>query len=301
MLYRSLHERLLTLPDETKVYPAHGAGSACGKNLSTETVSTIGAQRRTNYALAPMSEDAFVESVIQGQTVAPMYFPFAAGRNREMRDLLRDEPVAALTLDEVLAHQAAGAVVVDGRTDLSFAAAHLRGSVNVGLGGRFAEYVGEVMAPGTPIVLVTDPGKETEARTRLARIGFDRVLGALAEPVEVFAAHPEHVTSLSRLSATALADRIAEVPGIQLVDVRNAGEVANGSIEGARNIPLPALLARMGELDAAAPTVVFCAGGYRSAIASSLLRARGFADVSDLLGGYGAWSNSEVACAIGAK
>jgi hydroxyacylglutathione hydrolase len=300
-LYRSLHERLLTLPDATKVYPAHGAGSACGKNLSTETVSTIGEQRRTNYALAPMSEDAFIEAVTQGQTVAPMYFAFAAGRNREMRDLLRDVEVPALSLDEVLAQVAAGAVVLDGRPDTAFAAAHLRGSVNVGLGGRFAEYAGEVIAPDTPIVLVTDPGREAEAKTRLARIGFDRVVGVLADPLAAFADHPEHVASLSRLSAAVLAERIAEVPGLVLVDVRNAGEVAGGTIPGARNIPLPALVRRLDELDPAAPTVVFCAGGYRSAIASSLLRSKGFADVSDLLGGFGAWSGSGAACAIGAE
>jgi hydroxyacylglutathione hydrolase len=299
-LYRSLHQRLLTLPDATKVYPAHGAGSACGKNLSTETVSTIGEQRRTNYALAPMTEEAFVEAVTQGQTAAPMYFSFAAGRNREMRDLLRDVEVPALTFDEVLAHVAAGAVVLDGRPDTAFAASHLRGSINVGLGGRFAEYAGEVIAPGTPIVLVTEPGREAEATMRLARIGFDQVVGALADPLVAFADHPEHVTSLSRLPAAVLAERMANVPGLQIVDVRNAGEVANGSIAGARTIPLPALVRRLDELDPAAPTVVYCAGGYRSAIASSLLRSKGFADVSDLLGGFGAWSGSDAACAIGA-
>jgi glyoxylase-like metal-dependent hydrolase (beta-lactamase superfamily II)/rhodanese-related sulfurtransferase len=300
-LYRSLHERLLTLPDETSVYPAHGAGSACGKNLSTETVSTIGEQRRTNYALAAMSEDAFVEVVTQGQTVAPLYFGFAATRNREMRNLLRDTEVPTLSLDDVLAHQRAGAVVIDAREHTMFAAGHLRGSVNVGLGGRFAEYAGEVMPAGTPIVLVTEPGTEAEAKVRLARIGFDNVLGALTEPLATFAANPEHVTVLSRLTAAALAERIDTVPNLVLVDVRHAGEVAGGTIPGARNMPLPALLSRIGELDPAAPTVVFCAGGYRSAIASSLLRSHGFADVSDLVGGYGAWSTTDPSCTIGAK
>lgn len=293
-LYHSLHERLMVLPDATKVLPAHGAGSACGKNLSTETVSTIGEQRRTNYALAPMTEDEFVEAITQGQSVAPMYFSFAANRNRELRDLLRDDAtVPALSLDEVLAHQAAGAMVVDGRDDVSFAAGHLRGSVNVGLGGRFAEYTGEVMTPGTPIVLVTDPGHEAEAKVRLARIGFDRVLGALRDPIEAFVTHAELVEQLSRLSADTLASRIASVPGLALVDVRNPGEVELGTMPGARTISLPSLLARMGELDRTAPTVVFCAGGYRSAIASSLLRAHGFSDVSDLVGGYTAWSARE--------
>ncbi len=290
-LYHSLHERLLVLPDPTRVFPAHGAGSACGKNLSSETVSTIGEQRRTNYALVPMSEDSFVEAVTQGQSVAPLYFAFAANRNRELRDLLVEEaPVPALSLTEVLERQREGAVVIDSRDDTSFAAGHLRGSVNVGLGGRFAEYAGEVMAPGTPIVLVTEPGSEAEAKVRLARIGFDRVLGALSDPLASIMAHPEHVAVLSRLSAEALAARIESVPGLVLVDVRNPGEVALGTVLGARPISLPSLLTRIRELDPAAPTVVFCAGGYRSAIASSLLRSHGFSDVSDLLGGYTAWA-----------
>ena len=289
-LYHSLHEKLLTLPDETMVYPAHGAGSACGKNLSTETVSTIGEQRRTNYALAPMTEDEFVDAVTQGQSVAPLSFSFAANRNREVRELLADDvSVPQLSLDEVLELQRNGAVVVDARDDMAFAAGHLRGSVNVGLGGRFAEYTGEVMKPGTPIVLVTPPGHEAEAHVRLARIGFDKVVGSLAEPFDAFVAHPEHVEQLSRLSADALEDRIGSVPDLVLVDVRNPGEVELGTIAGARTISLPALLTNLDQLDPAAPTVVFCAGGYRSAIASSLLRSHGFADVSDLIGGYTAW------------
>ncbi|MGB8860072.1 MAG: MBL fold metallo-hydrolase [Ilumatobacteraceae bacterium] len=289
-LYHSLHEKLLTLPDSTKVYPAHGAGSACGKNLSTDTMSTIGEQRRTNYALAPMSEADFTEAVTQGQSVAPLYFLFAANRNRQARDLLpEDTNVTTLTFDQLVAHQQAGAVVIDARDDAAFAAGHLRGSVNVGLGGRFAEYAGEVMRPGTPIALITPPGHETEAMVRLARIGFDNVVGALDEPFDAFMAHPEAVEPLSRLSAVGLAERMESVPELVLIDVRNPGEVAEGSIDGARHISLPALLTSIEQLDPTAPTVVFCAGGYRSAIASSLLRAHGFTDVSDLLGGYTAW------------
>ena len=290
-LYPSVHEQLLTLPDSTKVYPAHGAGSACGKNLSTDTVSTIGDQRRTNYALAPMSEDEFVEAVTHGQTVAPLYFSFAANRNREVHDLLDGAAaVTSLTLDEVLTLQRDGAIVVDTRDNMTFAAGHLRKSVNVGLGGRFAEYAGEVMHPGTPIVLVAEPGYEAEAVTRLARIGFDRVLGALTAPIETFVAHPEHVDVLSRLSAAALADRIESVPGLVLIDVRNQGEVALGTVPGALNISLPSLLNSVDQLDRKAPTVVYCAGGYRSAIAASLLRLHGFTDVSDLVGGFSAWA-----------
>ncbi|CAN5584199.1 rhodanese-like domain-containing protein [soil metagenome] len=289
-LFHSLHEQLLTLPDDTKVYPAHGAGSACGKNLSTETVSTIGEQRRSNYALAPMSEEQFVEAVTEGQAVAPLYFSFAANRNREQRELLSDDiTVPTLTLTEVLAHQHAGAIVIDARDDIAFASGHLRGSVNVGLSGRFAEYAGAVTTPLTPIALVTPPGHESEAKVRLARIGFDNVVGALEHPVDTFIDHPEVVERLSRLSAHELGERIRTVADLVVIDVRGAGEVALGGIERALHISLPALLPQLDQLDHDAPTVVFCAGGYRSAIASSLLSAHGFKDVSDLVGGYTAW------------
>lgn len=288
-LYHSLHTQLLTLPDATKVFPAHGAGSACGKSLSTETVSTIGEQRRTNYALAPMSEDDFVAAVTEGQTVAPLYFSFAANRNRQAHDVLDERaPVRELTLEEVLAHQAAGGAVVDGRDPVEFAAGHLRGSINIGLAGRYAEYVGEVIPPGTPIAVVAEPGYEAEAVLRLARIGFDEVIGALAEPQQTFLQRPELVARASRITATELDTVRLAHPGLQLVDVRNPGEVADGMLDGARHIPLAALLRRLDELDPVAPTVVYCAGGYRSSIAASTLRALGFQDVSDLVGGYGA-------------
>ena len=294
-LHHSLHEKLLKLPDSTRVFPAHGAGSACGKNLSTETSSTIGEQRRTNYALAPMDVDDFVDAVTQGQSVAPLYFLFAAQKNQRAHELLDEQaPIAMLDADTVLARQAEGAVVIDSRDDWSFAVGHFRGSINVGLTGRFAEYVGEVMQPDTPIIVVTEEGHEQEARTRLARIGFDNVLGALAEPVKTFFLRPELTERQSRLSVEAMAERIASVKDLVLVDVRGEGEVALGTIHGARNIPLPALLQTLDELDHAAPTVVFCAGGYRSSIASSLLRSHGFRDVSDLIGGYGAWAASNI-------
>jgi glyoxylase-like metal-dependent hydrolase (beta-lactamase superfamily II)/rhodanese-related sulfurtransferase len=301
-LFHSLRDKLLTLPDATKVYPAHGAGSACGKNLSSETVSTIGEQRRTNYALAPMSEGDFVEAVTQGQSVAPLYFSYAANRNREARELLASETVVpSLSVAETIAHQRAGAVVIDAREDTAFAAGHLRGSVNVGLSGRFAEYAGEVMAPQTPIVLVTSPGQEAEAKVRLARIGFDDVVGALENPMAAFLTQPELVEPLSRLSVEQLCERMRAVSDLVVLDVRNPGEVALGTIAGARTVSLPALLSSLDQLDPQVPTVVFCAGGYRSAIAASLLRLHGFSDVSDLLGGYTAWSMSPYARASAVK
>ncbi len=290
-LYHSLHERLMTLPDDVRVYPAHGAGSACGKNLSTETSSTIGEQRRTNYALAPMSEDEFVEAVTHGQAAAPLYFSFAANRNREQHELFDDHrPLPLLSLAQVLEHQRNGAVVIDARDDVSFAAGHLRRSINIGLGGRFAEYAGAVVRAGTPIVLVTDPGHEHEAQTRLARIGFDQVVGSLADQVESFLTNSWLVDQASRLSVGQLASCLNTVPNLQLIDVRNPGETENGTIPGAQLVSLSQLLDNLDALDPNAPTVVHCAGGYRSSIAASLLRANGFSDVSDLLGGYLAWT-----------
>ncbi len=291
MLYRSVHDKLLTLPDDTKVFPGHGAGSACGKNLSTETSSTIGEQRRTNYALAPMSVDEFVAVVTDGQPSAPGYFAFDAGLNKRERPLLDEHAeVRSLTLAEVDALRDDGAAVIDTRDAAEFAAGHLRGSVNVGLGGRFAEYVGSIVDPTTPVVLVVDPDGAVEARNRLARIGFDNVVGQLADPLRTFVEHDEVVERSSRVSAADLAQRQSDGVPLQVVDIRNDGEVRLGTIDGAAHIPLAELRRRLSELDAARPTVVFCAGGYRSSIAASLLASEGFDDVSDLLGGYAAYA-----------
>lgn len=295
-LFRSVHDQLLSLPDSTLVYPAHGAGSACGKNLSTSTDSTIGEQRRTNYALAPMTEDQFVEAVTQGQSVAPLYFAFAANANRAERELLDDaQDTPRLDVDEVLRQQAEGAVVIDGRPAELFASGHLRGSINVGLDGRFAEYAGDVLRPGEAVVLFTDPGRENEARIRLARIGFDHVVGAVDDIGELLTARPALAAQAPRVTAAELEGWRRDVPLLQIVDVRNPAECADGIIEGAINLPLPTLLDRLDELDRARPTVVYCAGGYRSATAASLLRSRGFATVADLLGGYAASTGPQLA------
>jgi hydroxyacylglutathione hydrolase len=288
-LYRSVH-RLLELPDAALVLPAHGAGSACGKALSTETVSTIGEQRRTNYATQPMAEEAFVALVTEDQPAAPAYFVHAATLNHQDRPLLHEgEPVAVIGIDGLDAAVAAGAVVVDLRPVEDFAGGHLAGSLNVGLGGRFAEQVGSVVRVDTPIVLVGPLDAAQEAKVRLARIGFDDIVGALTDVSGVLAAAPERSSRLSRLTASALASRRAELgDGLDLIDVRNPGEVHAAPIDGARTIPLAHLRTRLGELDPARPVVLVCAGGARSAIASSLLRSQGFADVSDVLGGAAA-------------
>jgi hydroxyacylglutathione hydrolase len=267
-LYRSLHDQLLDLPDATRVFPAHGAGSACGKNLSTATESTIGEQRRTNYALAPMSEDEFVEAVTQGQSVAPLYFAFAANANRRERELLDDTTQPpSLDIDVVVQHQRDGAVVIDGRP---------------------SEDAGDVLRPGQAVIVVTEPGQEAEARIRLARIGFDHVVGSLRDVTAVLAGRPELAELAPRLTATELAEWQSTDPDVQVVDVRNPNECSDGMVAGAVNLPLPTLLDRLDELDPVRPTIVYCAGGYRSATAASLMRAKGFATVADVNGGYAA-------------
>ncbi|MCB0997329.1 MAG: MBL fold metallo-hydrolase [Acidimicrobiales bacterium] len=290
-LYDSLQDKLLTLPDATRVFPGHGAGSACGKNLSTETWSTLGDQRRTNYALLFDTREEFVSAVTEGQPAAPGYFAAAARRNREDRELLdASEAPHAMNLDAVREAQASGAVVVDTRDAVEFAYGHLVGSVNVGLEGRYAEYAGSVIDPQRPIVLVVEPGLEVEAKNRLARIGYDNVIGHLDNPLGTLLANPDLVGRSSRLTADQLAERSDELDGLQLVDVRNEGEHRLGAIPGAVNIPLSRLVERIDELDPERPTVVYCLGGYRSSLGASLLRELGFADVSDLLGGYEAWA-----------
>jgi hydroxyacylglutathione hydrolase len=288
-LYHSVHEQLLTLPDPTRVYPAHGAGSACGKNLSTATESTIGEQRATNYALAPMSEDQFVEAVTQGQSVAPLYFAFAANANRKERELLDEtNELPVFDLDLVAHQQIDGAVVIDTRPTDQFASGHLRGSINVGLDGRFAEYAGDVLRPGQSVILVTEPGLEREARVRLARIGFDHVIGALTDITTQLADRPDLASPAPRITAAELEEWRVDQPDLQIVDVRNQSERIVGSIDGSINLPLPTLLDRLGDLDPNRPTLVYCAGGYRSATAASLLRSAGFTSVAELLGGYNA-------------
>ncbi|MCX2929065.1 rhodanese-like domain-containing protein [Mycobacterium sp. CVI_P3] len=292
-LYDSLHGKLMTLPDTTRVYPAHGAGSACGKNLSTDLWSTMGEQRKTNYALRAPDKATFMELVTEGQPPAPGYFVYDAILNRKDRELLDETKMPpAMTYSEVRSALENGAMLVDGRTPEEFAQGHLKGAVNIGLEGRYAEFAGSVVKPDVDIVLVTEPGLELEGKNRLARIGFDRVVGYLAEPYQVMFTHRGDVEVASRLTTNALSERMADVPELQMVDVRNPGEVAAGVIPGAVNIPVGQLPDRVGELDPRKPTVVYCAGGYRSSVAASLLRQCGFADVSDVLGGYGAWEEA---------
>ncbi|OBH04584.1 hypothetical protein A5696_04665 [Mycobacterium sp. E2699] len=291
-LYGSLRTKLLRLPDATRVFPAHGAGSMCGKRLSSETSSTIGEQRRSNYALRAGGVDQFVAAITEGQPVQPRYFSFAAHRNRQVRPLLDENQPSLLDIEEVRRHAEAGAILLDGREPDDFAARHLRGAVNVGLRGRFAEWAGTVLSPDRGIVLVGDPTLAGESKTRLSRVGFDRVIGQLRDLATVFAHRPDLVESTPRLTVGQLAELRGLEPDLQLLDVRGPQEAADGVIPGARTMPLPALTDSLTALDPSAPVVVYCASGYRSMVAASVLRSAGFDDVSDVVGGFGAWQDA---------
>ncbi|WAL64588.1 rhodanese-like domain-containing protein [Amycolatopsis cynarae] len=292
MLYDSVQHKLMALPDDVRVFPAHGAGSACGKNLSTERQSTIGIQRLTNYACAPMSEDEFLALVTEGQPSAPGYFGYDAVLNRKERGLFDlAGHLRALDAEAFLARRADGAVVLDTRDPQEFAAGHLRGSLNVPADGRFAERAGMVLEPGKDILVVAAEENVEEVVTRLGRIGLDTVVGYLREPEAAFAGIPGELARAGRLTVTELREVLGRTPAPALLDVRNTGELAGGVIEGALHIPLAELPRRLGEVPPG-PVVVYCAGGTRSSIAASVLRSAGHADVSDLIGGYGAWEQA---------
>lgn len=290
MLHDSVQRKLMSLPDEVRVFPAHGAGSACGKNLSTEKQSTIGEQRRTNYACRPMTEAEFIDIVTEGQPAAPAYFVYNATLNREERPVRAIRTtVPAITGDAVEAALERGAVVVDARPNQEFAAGHLDGAVNIPVDGRMAETIGMVLTPQDEVVIIAPDGLEQEAATRFTRIGFDHVLGYVPDPEDFLERNAARVRASSRLTVAEV-DAAHERAEVQVVDVRNAGELAAGMLPGAKHIPLAELTRRADELDPDRPVLLYCAGGWRSCVASSVLRARGFQDVSDILGGHDAWS-----------
>ncbi len=296
MLYDSLHQKLLRLPDETLVYPAHGAGSACGKNLSSDTVSTIGAQRKLNHALRPMTRPEFVKLVTADQPEAPAYFSYDAGLNRSERPTLEavlGAVLKPLALDEVLSLARSGAQVLDTRDADSFAAEHLAGSINIGLSGRYASWVGTVLEPKSPIVLVAAPGQEEESALRLGRIGFDRIAGYLEGGVKAASGRPSLLVRRSRRTREALARALEASAPPQVVDVRTPSEWSAGHIEGALHLPLNALGQGLARLPRDRELVCACKSGYRSSIAASLLERAGFTQVTDLAGGMDAWSQSQ--------
>jgi hydroxyacylglutathione hydrolase len=297
MLYDSITNKLVKLPDATLVYPAHGAGSMCGKSLSKETVSTIGEQKKFNYALQPMSREAFKAIVTADQPEAPDYFVHDAILNRKERASLgaaMEKTLKPLTLDEVLALEKSGAQLLDVRDGIDFEGGHLRGTLNIALNGKYATWAGSMLSHDKPIVVVAEEGGEEEAVMRLGRIGFDNVAGYLAGGMNALASRDDLVERTERITAPALAEWLAGKrpdagPAPLVIDVRSDAEHAGGHIEGSLNIPLMHLDERSGEIPADRPVAVHCEGGYRSAIAASLLQKLGRRDVHDMVGGYKAW------------
>jgi hydroxyacylglutathione hydrolase len=296
LLYDSLRTKLLPLPDGTRVYPAHGAGSLCGKAISRETVSTMGEQRRSNYALQPMAKETFVDLVTADQPDAPPYFTYDAVLNSRERPTL-DEALARelkpLSPDDVLARQAAGAQVLDTREPAEFAAAHLAGSINIGLGGQYATWAGTVLDRERPIVVIATPGRELESAMRLGRIGFDNVTGYLDGGLRGFEDRPDLMRSTDRFGAALAAERLARADAPMAIDVRTPRERASGHIPGSVHVPLNHLVERARELPNDRPLLVYCAGGYRSSIAASLLERHGFT-VSEIAGGIAAWEAAKL-------
>jgi glyoxylase-like metal-dependent hydrolase (beta-lactamase superfamily II)/rhodanese-related sulfurtransferase len=296
MLYDSLHQKLLPLPDETLVYPAHGAGSLCGKNLSTDTVSTMGVQREYNYALQPMSRERFIEMVTTDQPDTPAYFTYDAVLNARERPTLDDaleRELRPLTLAELQDLVRDGAQLLDTREQADFEGAHIRGALNIGLGGSFATWCGSLLDQDRPIVVVADPGREVEAAIRLGRIGFDNLLGYLAGGMQQLDDAPELLERIERITAASVAERLADVQPPLLVDVRTSREWSEAHIDSAINLPLSQLPARLDELPADQPLIVYCASGYRSVIAISLLRSQSITNVANLVGGLAAWTSAQ--------
>jgi glyoxylase-like metal-dependent hydrolase (beta-lactamase superfamily II)/rhodanese-related sulfurtransferase len=298
MLYDSLHHKLLALPDETLVYPAHGAGSLCGKNLSSETCSPLGVQRRMNYALQPMRKEAFIALVTANQPETPPYFAYDADLNRRQRPTLAQAMQRTLTprtLEEVVQLRTAGAHVVDTRPPTVYAACHLTGSINIGLNGQYALWAGTVLDRHHPIVLIADPGGETEAIVRLGRIGFDHVVGYLQEGDRALLARPDLTSHTQRLTPWALAVALdADAPPFVL-DVRTPDERQSKAVPGSVHIPLHRLRHHVHDLPHDRPVVVYCASGYCSSIAVSVLEHHGLTLLSDVDGGMAAWEAAGLA------
>ncbi len=297
LLFDSVHDKLLALPDDSLIYPAHGAGSLCGKAISKETVSTLGEQRRRNYALQPMSKAEFIEVVTADQPEAPAYFTYDAVLNSEERPTL-DEALARemnpLTLDAVLALQAEGAQILDTRDADEFAAAHLQGSINIGLAGQYATWAGTVLNRTHPIVIIADPGSENQSAIRLGRIGFDHVAGYLQDGLHSLKSRPELIAFTERLSAPFALELLSSNKPPLAIDVRAPREREQKYIDGSVSVPLNHLQEKLETLPKNRALLVYCAGGYRSSLAASLLQRNGFASVAEIAGGIAAWDSAKL-------
>jgi hydroxyacylglutathione hydrolase len=291
-LFNSLRNKLMTLPDETLVYPAHGAGSMCGKNLSSETVSTLGKQRWENYALQPMTKEEFIGLVTADQPEAPAYFGYDAQMNREVHQTLEEVAKNSLTplpLEETLELQQNGAQILDVRKAVDYAGGHLKGSLNIGLSGKFATWAGTLSDPKRPMVLIAEPGTEKEAIQRLGRIGFDHVAGYLDGGMQALQNRPDLLQKGQRISAQGLAELLTTTNPPTVVDVRGIKEWDAGHIDRSLNIPLPHLAEQVQRIPEGTPVVVHCASGYRSSAALGILEKAGRTQPMDLIGGYDAW------------
>ncbi len=293
LLYDSLHEKLLKLPDSVEVYPAHGAGSMCGRNISKETSSTIGQQRRFNYALQPMSRDEFVRLMTSELPEQPAYFRRDAEINRAGAGALSELPRPRALAPREFKELADGGrhTVIDVRAADAFGAGHVPRAVNVGLGGQFASWAGSLVALGTPLLVVADDeGKVEEAAMRLARVGHDAVEGFLAGGMPAWVEAGYETSAVEQITVEELSRRLEDETDLQVVDVRRAGEYAAGHVPRALSAPLaPDLREKVSALDPARPTAVVCAGGYRSSAATSLLAPRGFRKLYNVTGGTGRW------------
>jgi len=299
ILYQSLHEKLLTLPDNTEIYPAHGAGSLCGRQMSSESSSTIGQQRQTNYALRARSAEEFVRLLTDNLAAAPEYFATEVDLNRKGAGRLSQlPPLKPLTPEEVLQLLSEGAVVVDTRPSTQFAAAHVPGSVHIALTGQYASWAARILGLNTPIVIVgEDPDHIRESQMRLARVGMETVVGYLENGVVGWVRSGRKLDMIPQITVTDLADLLrSEGDQVTVLDVREPAELDAGAIEGAVNIPLGKLKTRTAELDASRLVAVHCKGGYRSSIAASLLRRAGFTNIANVTGGFDAWKAADFPC-----
>jgi rhodanese-related sulfurtransferase len=292
-----VHNKLLPLPDEILIFPAHGAGSLCGKHLSSDTVSTLGEQRRFNYALQPMSKEDFIRIVTADQPDAPAYFTYDAvlnTRERPTLDTTLERVLHPIELDDLLALGNAGAQILDVREAADYAIGHLVGSINIGLSGQYATWAGTILDPARPIVILAEPGREQEAALRLGRIGFDDVKGYLRNGMEALALHPELIQSTERVSAPMLAEELASTHPPVVIDIRTPGEWAAGHIAGSINLSLSQLQQHLDQVPRDRRIAVHCAGGYRSSIATSLLSQRGITNLIELAGGITAWEAAKL-------
>jgi hydroxyacylglutathione hydrolase len=296
-LYDSLHNKLLALPDDTLVYPAHGAGSLCGKQLSSDTVSSLGDQRRMNYALQAMSKEEFIRMVVADQPDAPQYFAYDAILNTRERVTLDSNLQSVLrpvALEEVILQGDAGAQVLDVRDAAEFAKGHLAGSINIGLGGQYATWAGTLLDRAKPIVIVAEPGREQEAALRLGRIGFDHVWGYLDGGMAALAARPDLIWPTERVSAAMIAEELASSHPPLVLDIRNPREWEARHIPESLNIPLNHIQERLAEIPRGLRIAVHCAGGYRSSIAISILHQYGITNLIEMAGGLAAWEAAKL-------